>query len=40
MTLPKIGDDYDVDVRIKTKLFKRRLGIFAMNIRLLPSRAL
>jgi hypothetical protein len=40
MTLPKIGDDYETNVGIKAKLFKRRLGIFVMNMRLLPSRAI
>jgi hypothetical protein len=40
MTLPKIGDSCGLNVGIKTRLFKRRLGIFAMNMRLLPSRAI
>jgi hypothetical protein len=40
MTLPKIGGDCELNVGIKTKLFKRRLRIFIMNIRLLPSRAI
>jgi len=40
MTLPKIGDDYGVNVGIKTKSFKRRLGIFVMKMQLLPSRAI
>jgi hypothetical protein len=40
MTMPKIGCGYELNVGIKTKLFKRRLRVFVMNIRLLPSRAI
>jgi hypothetical protein len=38
MALPEIGDGDVSNVGIKTKLFKRRLGIFVMSMQLLPSR--
>jgi hypothetical protein len=31
MTLPKTGDGCVLNVGMKTKLYKRRLGIFAIN---------